>query len=92
MKQLVKQLRLPIAAKDTLLKELEDWEKKGNDKGYNRKSFLFSSKEYNHVWIKSLFVFLFTYFFTVSFIVELFFKFQLPSVKYKNSRRIWMKK
>lgn len=29
MKQLVKQLGLPIAAKDTLLKELEDWEKKG---------------------------------------------------------------
>ena len=44
MKQLVKQLGLPIAAKDTLLKELEDWEKKGNDKGYNRKSFLFSAK------------------------------------------------
>ena len=90
MKQLVKQLGLPIAAKDTLLKELEDWEKKGTDKGYNRKSFLFSAKEYNHACIKSLFVFLFTYFFTVSFMVELFFKFNYPqsTLKCKKSRHI----
>ena len=40
MKELVKELDLAIADKDALLKELEDWEKKGNDKGYDRKSFL----------------------------------------------------
>ena len=45
MKQLVEQLGLPIADKDALLKQLEDWEKKGNDKCCNRKSFLFSAKE-----------------------------------------------
>ena len=69
MKELVKELDLAIADKDALLKELEDWEKKGNDKGYDRKSFLLLKSRMlcGFKAFSFCFVFIYIYFLTISF-------------------------